>query len=195
MEQVFNIEAIADFFFILAMASTILFILKLALFSFTGAHADLDLDVHDLDAGGLGGDSDSAFHFLSLQSILAFLMGFGWIGLAGLKQWGLGLGLSTALAVLVGGLYMFLASFLMVQVRKLNRSPKQDYNDALNRTGQAYTNFAPGSPGQVRIEINGKLKVTNALNTSGEAIRAFERIKVVRVENNMLHIQKPEGVG
>src|SRR4051794_36534401 len=59
-----------------------------------GAHdigIDLHGDVHadaggDLHADGSHGDSSHAFQVLSLQSIAAFFMGFGWAGLAAYRN-------------------------------------------------------------------------------------------------------------
>ena len=67
------------FFSVPAVAGTIFFVLRLAL-SFTGlGDFDGDADASGIDV--IDGDphhSSELFKFLSVQSIAAFLMGFGW---------------------------------------------------------------------------------------------------------------------
>src|SRR5690606_2986536 len=55
-----------------ALLGTAVFAIKL-LFMLVGAGGDIDIDI-DLDHG----DPTDAFKVLSIQSVAAFLMGFGW---------------------------------------------------------------------------------------------------------------------
>ena len=83
-------------------------------------------------------------------------------------------------------------AFLMFSVRKLEKNIKKDYTTALNKIGKAYTHFAPNAEGQIEIDINEQLSVVNAINTTNEEIKAFTPIKVVKVENDTLFIEKAE---
>lgn len=178
-----SVENITGFYFALAMFSTVLFILKLAIFSFAGS--DADLHIHETDV------TDPSFTFLSVQSVLAFLMGFGWIGLAGIREFGLGIKLSSLLALVVGLFFMYLSARLMYQVKKLNSGvTKVDYNVCIDKPGKAYVRFAPNGSGQIQIDLNGRLATLGAINASSEEINSFEQIKVVKVENNILYIEK-----
>ncbi|MDR1519363.1 MAG: hypothetical protein LBU23_04360 [Planctomycetota bacterium] len=189
MGQSFDGGILADFYLLLAAISTLLFALRLAAFFFFGSGAELGSGA---DAAGAL-ESDASFDYLSLQSILAFLMGFSWIGLAGLRQWGLGSGASFILALAAGAVLLFFSAFLMRQVMRLDSSPSQDYGDALGRTGMAYTNFTADGGGRVQIEINGKLTVANAINAGGGEINSFDRIRVVEVEDCLLRVEKAAG--
>lgn len=179
-------ENMAGFYFAIAAFSTVLFILKLLIFSFSGV--DSDLHIHETDVGSVEGDP--SFTFLSVQSALAFLMGFGWLGLAGIREFGLGMKFSFLLALGVGFFFMYLSARLMYQVKKLNNIPKVDYNDCINKSGKAYNRFAPNGSGQIQIDINGRLATVSAVNASAEEINSFEQIKVVKAENNVLYIEK-----
>ena len=64
----------------------------------------------------------------------------------------------------VGLIFMFTTAFLMFLTKKLEKNIKKDKTEAINRTGKAYTNFAPHSNGQIEIEINGQLSIENAFN-------------------------------
>lgn len=178
-------EHVLKGYYYLALFATILFALKLVVFSFMGA-GDSEV-ASDFNSSA---DSDPSFNFLSIQSIIAFLMGFGWMGYAGLKQLGFGQGINLAVAFAVGFIFMFVMSFLMFSVRKLEKNVKKDKSGAVQSVGRAYTNFVPSGLGQVEIEINGKLSVVNASNISDENINAFDLIRVVKVQDELLYIEK-----
>ena len=69
-------------YLIIAVAGTLLFLIRLAFTYFGGGGGDFEVD------GDF--DTDGAFTFFSVLSILAFFMGAGWMGLACRLDWGLG---------------------------------------------------------------------------------------------------------
>ncbi|GHU15730.1 hypothetical protein FACS189449_13520 [Alphaproteobacteria bacterium] len=83
----------------------------------------LDFDAADNVGDDVGDTAQHSeyFRFLSLQSVLAFLMGFGWIGFAGVREWHLNAWLSFVIAVVAGAAFMALSMWLMFQVKKLNK--------------------------------------------------------------------------
>ena len=180
-----TIENVLKIYLYIAVFATVLFILKLLIFSFSGG----DSEVHsDFTAET---DSDLSFNFLSIQSILAFLMGFGWMGYTCIGQIGIETHLKTLLiSFSVGVVFMCLNTFLMFLVRKLEKSVKADKNTALNHVGKAYTSFQPKDRGQVEVEISGKLTIVNAINATDEKINSFDTVKVVKVVDGLLYIEK-----
>jgi membrane protein implicated in regulation of membrane protease activity len=82
------------------------------------------------------------------------------------------------------------SAWLMLWARKLEKTVKKDKNTALDKIGKAYTKFEPKSQGQVEIEINGQLTVAQAVNNTEEPINAFDAVKVIKVENELLYIEK-----
>ncbi len=179
-----NDTALTQIFYNIALFATIFFVIKLALFSIFGGDTEVSADFNTEF------ETETAFDFISVQSLLAFLMGFGWMGYAGLNQFGLSQIISILSAVGVGFVFMFLSAYLMFLVKKLEKNVKKDKNSALNKSGKAYTNFEPKGQGQVEIEINGQLTVTDAINTTEEQIPAFSVVEVVKVEENILYIRK-----
>ena len=85
---------------------------------------------------------------------------------------------------------MFVFAFLFAQIRKLEFVPKNDLNELANKTGKAYTRFNPKGNGQIQIEFNSKLATLDAINNSEAEINSFEQIKVVKVENSIIYIEK-----
>lgn len=172
------------FFVWISLFSTILFILKTIIFTLTGGDAEVQSDFISIS------DTDASFSVLSLQTILAFFMGFGWMGLAALNQLKLSMILVITLAFIVGLVFMFATAYLMFSISKLNQRSKIDYNDCVGREGKVYQNIEPKSEGQIEIVINKKLVIVNALNLEDEKIDAFQKIKVEKVENDKLYIRK-----
>ena len=78
----------------------------------------------------------------------------------------------------------------MTLVKKLEKTVVKDKTTALNKIGKAYTDFAPKGQGRIEIEINGQLTVAEAINNTEDEIKSFDAIKVVKVENELLYIEK-----
>lgn len=172
-------------YYYIAIFSTVLFVCKLILFSFTGGGesevvADFNTET----------DTDPSFGFFSFQSIIAFFMGFGWMGYAALTQFSFGHKMSFLLAFAVGFMFMFMSATLMFLAKKLEKNVGNDKASAENKIGRAYTSFHPNSNGQVEVEFNGKLQVVNAMNTTDEPINSFDLVRVVKVQNDLLYIEK-----
>jgi hypothetical protein len=158
-------------YFIMAVAGTILFIVRLVLSLFGGDGGDFETDF-DVD-------TDSSFTLFSLLSVLSFIMGAGWMGLACRIDWGLGRVPSLLIAVGFGTTMMFLAAGLMVLTRKLNRSVQYNVRTAIGRTGRVYMTVPAKGEGQGKVEVSvsGRLKVLAAIS-NGEEIAAFTDVKV-----------------
>ena len=170
-------------YFYIASFATILFLIKLALYAITGGDAEVHTDV-DTNI-----ETDIAFNFISIQSVLAFLMGFGWVGLAGIKQWNMSTLHSALIATAFGLLMMTLSAYLMFCLKKLGKSVKKDYSTCVGKTAKAYTSFAPNGSGQIEIDFNGQLSIENAINSTDKEIKSFSEIKVIKFENNKLYIE------
>ena len=60
----------------------------------------------------------------------------------------------------------------------------------MEKIGKAYTDFAPKGQGRVEVEINGQLTVAAAINNTENEIKSFDAVNVVKVENDLLYIEK-----
>ncbi|MFA7236993.1 MAG: hypothetical protein WC058_09020 [Phycisphaeraceae bacterium] len=112
----------------MALGATALFVLKMV-FSFIGGamdHGDFDVagsgadaDVHD---GSMPADhgSFSVFTFFSLQSLLAFFMGMGWMGVVAGEQWAFDPTPTLLLALAFGMFLLALNGVVMLFIRRLH---------------------------------------------------------------------------
>lgn len=181
MSEYLNLQNV---FLVISLFSTIFYIVKMCLFLFLGGDIEVEADFDSLT------DTDPSFSFFSIQSMLAFFMGFGWVGLAALTQFDVGVLVSLVCAFLVGVLFMFLSAWLMLMIKKLDKRIVVDFNTVVGTVGKAYTSFNPKSEGQIEIVVNNKLDIWKAVNLTDEKIEAFAQIKVEKVEDNKLYIVK-----
>ena len=174
-----------QYYYYLAWFATIFFVIKLIRFSvFGGGDSEVSSDFNTET------DTDGTFHFISLQTILAFLMGFGWMGYTALKSFNMGQLATFGSAFGVGLIFMLATAYLMTLVKKLEKTVVKDKTTALDKIGKAYTDFAPKGQGRVEIEINGQLTVAEAINNTEDEIKSFDAVKVIKVENELLYIEK-----
>lgn len=163
---------------IMAGVGTLLFVLRLVLAMFGGDGGDADLDM-DVSHGG-GDATDASFTLFSLLSVMAFIMGTGWMGLACRIDWELSRPLSVFIAVSFGVVMMFLASGLMFMTRRLNRNVSYDVKTAVGRTARVYMKIPPkgGGAGKVQVSVSGRLMTVNAVS-AGPELAAFADVRVV----------------
>ena len=192
LELLFDWEAAFAFgtdvaiYLIMALAGTVLFVLRLMVSLFFGADADFDAG-HDLDLG-----SDAAFSYLSLLSLLAFFMGAGWMGLACRIDFGWS-GLPSAMGAATFGFgSMMLASGLMAYAQRLNSAPAYDLNTAVGRTARVYMSVpAKGEGrGQVEVDVSGARKVIEAVSNAGK-LDQFTSVRVVEVRDDQTLVVEP----
>ena len=171
-------------YFIMAAVGTILFLIRLVVGLFGGDAGDFDADV---DAG-----TDASFTLFSLLSVMAFVMGAGWMGLACRIDFGLSRAPSLLIAVGFGTFMMLLASGLMALLRRLNRHIEIDPTTAIGNTARVYIKLpAKGEGlGQIQVTISGRLKTVAAIS-NGKEIATFSDVKVVEARDDGTLVVEP----
>lgn len=187
-----SLDGYSRIYLVIAISSTVLFLIKFVIMLINGDHSSIDVDA-DLDSGDIHVSSDSAFVLFSVESILSFLMGFGWSGLTTRNEWHLPGFLSVPIAFIIGILMMLFIAFLMMQVKKLGKTTKFDIYDCIGKTGDAYTELKKDKVGQVKIVASNKLRFLNAVNRTKDKINAFSSIIVTDIEDNNLIVEEYNG--
>lgn len=172
----------AVFYFFFALIATLLFLIRLGVTLFFGGDSDIDMEVDadvptdvDVDAHG-----NQVFGMLSIQSLLAFFMGAGWMGLIARFDWQLSRLSTGVAAVLFGVVLMSFSVWLMLMVRKLEKSNPYDVKTAIGHTGRVYMNIPEKGQGagQVEVSVSGRKKIMAAVS-SGPAIASFTNVKII----------------
>ena len=183
----------ATVYFYMGAVGSILFLIRMGLLVFSGVDSDVEFDADiDVDVdGGIhahGGD----FTLFSMLSIVSFLMGAGWLGLACRVEWDMRPLAAAACASGFGFGLMLLSSLGMYQLRKLNEEGRYDVRNSIGQIGRVYLTIpAKGEGrGRVRVSVDGRQKVLAAVST-GEAIESFTAVKIVDVqEGETLIVEK-----
>ncbi len=172
-----------------ALLGTAVFLLKLILMALGGFGAATDgppdIDAPDVAADAAHTDSTQAFKFMSVQSVAAFLMGFGWGGLGGVVGFDWGLPASLLLAVGFGAALVWLLGIVMKAVYDLESSGNIGAHDAAGAEGSVYAGVpARGAGrGQVRVIIGDRERIYSAVS-EGDALPTGTRIRVVRANDD-----------
>lgn len=169
----------AAWFSIPAFVGTAVFLLRIVLM-FIG---DLGLDLHDT-SDLHHADPSEAFKILSIQSVAAFLMGFGWGGLGALKGTGYELLTSLAIAFFCGVAMMWVLGLALKAIHDLQTSGNIDPAQTIGAEATVYANIpaAGQGAGQVQVIIDQRQRTYNAVST-GPALASHERVRVVGVND------------
>ena len=194
----------APWFTVPAAIGTLFFVVRLCLM-LLGSDGDLHLDAGGGDGGGgLGGhgpadhhaDSDNTFKVLSIQSVTAFLMGFGWAGLGGLRGSGWGIPQSIAVGIVGGIAMVWLLGWLMKAVYDLQSHGNIDIASLVGLEGEVYVTIpggakeSPGRLGRVRVVVDERQRFYSALST-GPEIPRNARVRVIEVTGDRALVVQP----
>ncbi len=153
-----------------------------------GGDFDMDVDVEmDTDLE-IGGESESAHEvtLISIQSVSAFLLGYGWMGFAAFRF--LEFGFFGAVVIGIGS--GFGVAYLMVRLLRALMKIQSDANvslsSAVGKVGSVYTRV-PGrgsGRGEVVLVINGSEHRFRAVQDGDEGIERHSSVRVVRANRD-----------
>lgn len=167
------------------MVVSLQLILSLVGFDADGADGAFDLDLGDVDHG-------SGIGLFSSQTIAAFFLGFGWVGVAALKG-GLTVFLSSLFALTFGVFAMFGMFFMLKGLLKLQSKGNLNYSSAIGNEGTVYVSI-PGDDqdgGQVQVTFQGRLTTASARKTSPGPMKPGERVRITGVYGGTSFLVEP----
>jgi len=149
-----------------------------------------NVDASTADAGDIGG-SDFSFKILSFQGLTAFFAMFGLVGLAMMRNSGIAEVWAILGGVVAGLFAVLLVSLLFTLFKKLQDSGTLDLRKAVGKEGTVYLNIPGDEPGKVRVQVQGRVSIFNALSEDKSNIPTDTRVKVVKVvSGNVLVVRK-----
>ena len=168
-------------FFYCGIIGTVIFVLKTLSPIDTGS--EISSDFTDMT------DTDSSFNLLTIEGISAFFMAAGWMGYFALRfNYGTKIALITA--IVSGLIVMLLFGWGISKFKKMDKNPTADLNELVGKVGKSYMKFEPKGLSKIEIEFNSKLEILDAKNNTDVEIESFQPIKVVKIENNVIYIEK-----
>lgn len=135
---------------------------------------------HDADFSGHGGH-ESGMGLLTVRTVTAFFVGFGWAGVIMLNK-GYSMIVAIGTGAATGVAFLLATAFLIRNLLRLQSSGGNvDYNNAIGLVGTVYVTI-PGAEvggGQVELNIQGRLMMVAAYTKSVSALRPNTKIKVI----------------
>ena len=135
---------------------------------------------HDADFSGHG-DHDSGMGLVTVRTVTAFFVGFGWTGAIMLNH-----GYSMAAAIAAGtvtGLAFLLATWFLIHnlLRLQSSCGNVDYNNAIGTVGTVYTTIpaAEAGGGQIELMIQGRLMMAEAYTKATWNLKPNSKAKVI----------------
>ncbi len=139
------------------------------------------IDVHHGDADFSGhGDHGSGLGLLTVRTVTAFFVGFGWGGVVLLNH-----GYTVPVAFLggtgTGVVFLLCTAFLIRNLLRLQRSGNLDYRNAIGTVGTVYTTIpaAEGGGGQLELVLRGRLMMAEAFTKSAQLLKPGSKARVI----------------
>lgn len=171
-------------FYGIAITTSAVMLFQLVLMLF-GMDGDSDFDVDDLDDHGTGG-------ILSVRTVTAFFVGFGWSGVAALEA-GWSLLPTIVVSTAVGSVFMGGVFALMRTLYGMRYSGTLDYRNAVGNVGNVYLRIpaAMAGPGQVEVLVQGRLRVVQAFTRADRQLGNNERVRVTDLMDETTLLVEP----
>ena len=210
LEIINNMTALQQFFLTCALGGTLIFAFRTVLMfmgmsgsegdadisGFEDADLDLDLDAADTDLdsgadGDMDSDSDASFSYLSIQSLTAFLMMFGWVGLAMSYESNLPGVIAVSGGIFAGFVTIWMLKYIFGLFLGLRSDGTMRIKTAMGAAGRVYLRIPSEGSGQIEVEVDGRLKIFDAVSAKKEEIQTGEPVTVVWIQdNNTLVVEK-----
>ncbi len=183
----------AAWFSVPAIVATVFFGVELVLGQFAGAQGGLDADLPggdvpldgvDMD-GSQGHSPGSEMRWLSLQSLAAFAMGSGWMGLAVYRFFETSIGVACLAAVGAGAGTAWLVASATRAMLRLQSSGNVSLDDAVGALGRVYVSVPPAGrgAGRVTLVVHNMQQEMNAVQRGAEPIASRTAVRVIDVES------------
>ncbi len=184
-----GLSVIEQIYWLIAIPSTLAFVIQLILSFLGGDMDDADFDGDgDIDHGG-DMDYDGGFHFMTVKNMIAFFAIFSWSGLACIDA-NLGVTVTLIISLICGLLMMIIMATLYYFMSKLSHSGTMQMHNAIGVVGDVYLTIPANKSGmgKVQVKVQGALRTLDAVTNAPEAIRTGSLIKVVDIVNDNILI-------
>ena len=170
-------------FWFCSLLGTGLFLIQLV-WMFIGGDPSHELDPHS-DV------SDGKFKWGRRQITTAFIMMFGWVGLASLHQFKYTPLLSAAMALFMA-LFSSLLIHLIFKIAQKAHSTGSIFNleEAIGKKATVYQRIPHSGSGKIVLPLNQMTQEIDAISLSGEEIPSFTEVEVVKKSNSTTVIVK-----
>ena len=187
MEILQNLDPLLRTFWYIVIPVSLFFIIQ-TIMTFVGGGDTGDISA---DIDGDVGFGNSLGDLFSLRSLINFLLGFSWGGIA-LFSVISNKSMLITVAALIGLGFVIIFFLILQQLFKLAKDGSFKMEDALNKTGEVYLTIPAhrDGKGKVLISVGGSVRELDAMTDGLESLYNTTAVKVVKIENNILIVEK-----
>ena len=164
-----------------------------------GAAHDAGAGGHDVGAGHAGhagheagADSVASFKLLSIRSMTAFGLLFGWAGVL-YHRAEVSENLTILYSLLWGFVGMLIVSAIFYFFMRMTETGTRRLSSAVGQPATVYMDIPAGGAGQVRVLCGGSICFINARAAGGEALKAGTPVIIKRVAGpNVVEVEKTQ---
>jgi len=147
---------------------------------------------HAAHEGAQAGESVATFKLLSIRSMTAFGLLFGWAGVL-YHRAGVSENLTILYSILWGAVGMLIVSTLFYFFMRMTESGTRRISSALGQPATVYMDIPANGAGQVRVLCGGTICFINARAAGGEALKAGTPVVIKRVAGpNVVEVEKAQ---
>ncbi len=177
----FNIDTLFSY---CAWGGTSIYVLRI-LIGFAGAADSESMDT------AVDHVSDDAFQFLSLNTLVGFLMMLGWGGLAAYRQFLLSEAVSLTIAVLVGAIFVLMTRLIFKNAKKLTSTGTVfDVHKAVGKQGRVYQKIQANKRGVIHVILDDFNRELDAISVDSREILSFQPVEILKVVDRKTVIVK-----
>ena len=165
--------------------------ISLAILLFQMVLSVIGLGGDDVDIGH--GDHDSGLGLITIRTVAAFFVGFGWTGAILLNK-GYGIAAAIAGGVVVGSVFLLATALLIHSLLRL-QSPggNINYANAVGTVGTVYSTIpaAESGGGQLELMLQGRLMMAEAYTKSSADLKPGAKARVVALVGQSTLLVEP----
>lgn len=134
-----------------------------------------------------------SFRLFTFQSVMAFLVVFGWTGIAMAANASIPAFVSLLVALLAGAAALFLTAWLFFTVMKLQNDGNVKLTNAVGIDGEVYIPIPAGGQGQGKVSllVQGRWVECDAITIGLEPLKTKQVVKVVGVQGGSVLVVEP----
>lgn len=182
-----------NIFWLCALAGSGMFLMQFIMnLLSTSVFEDLNADSDLVEHSALDHADTSRFKWLSIQTIMGFLMMFGWTALTCQKEFGLHLTATLAISLTVGVLTaMLMRSILRLAKKLISPGSLFRLDDAIGQEGYVYQHIPKDGRGKISITVAQLTHEIEAISNHSEELPSFMRVKVIAKNDDKTVIVTP----
>jgi membrane protein implicated in regulation of membrane protease activity len=136
----------------------------------------------------------ASFRLFTFQSILVFLVVFGWMGIAMSENHTIPGFVSILVSLLAGSAGLFLTAWLFYSLMKLQNSGNVRLTNAVGLEGEVYIPIPPNGKGQgkVNLLLQGRWVECDAVTNGLEPLKTQQAVRIVGLQGGAVLVVEPK---